>query len=422
MGQSFCYVTLSAYLCLRPRTQKNMTPRDMRKDLIDGELTHVGERPPVTPQLLTLMDHHITTDTPLPPMRFLFRIFSRPCFPRGELVAVAGKAKSGKTFFTSLLMTRAISFCTSDMHGLPIGRWDEAPLRVLWYDTEQSEQSTQEILRDRILRMSEGTWANNARAPDNPAPDMGAALHVFNVRRTPWNQRMALLAEGVAYYQPDLVVVDGVRDLVDDINNGVQAQEAVERLMQLASDVQCCIACVLHQNKGAEDRNLRGWLGTELTNKAFEVYCCEKLMPDRIISVEQTHSRKHDIGQILYFRVDDDGLPVVAETPAAQPAMKQAGERLPPLNQEYIVSHDDNTFDVDLRRLFYDVLKNGALYYTALQQAGMRLLNCHDSGFWNNLFSKARRQGFVQNIRNREGKSMWALPSAPEQREEALPF
>ena len=46
----------------------------------------------------------ITRDKELPPMHFLFRIFGKPCFPRGELVAVTGKAKSGKTLFNSLLM------------------------------------------------------------------------------------------------------------------------------------------------------------------------------------------------------------------------------------------------------------------------------------------------------------------------------
>ncbi|MBR1800440.1 MAG: hypothetical protein IJ767_02960 [Bacteroidaceae bacterium] len=37
-------------------------------------------------------------------MDFLFRIFGKPCLPRGELVALTGKAKSGKTLFASILM------------------------------------------------------------------------------------------------------------------------------------------------------------------------------------------------------------------------------------------------------------------------------------------------------------------------------
>ena len=48
--------------------------------------------------------HRITQQKELPPMDFLFRIFGKPCFPRGELIGVTGKAKSGKTLFTSMLM------------------------------------------------------------------------------------------------------------------------------------------------------------------------------------------------------------------------------------------------------------------------------------------------------------------------------
>ena len=51
-----------------------------------------------------LEQQRITQDKQLPEMNFLFRIFGKPCFPRGELVAVTGKAKSGKTLFTSMLM------------------------------------------------------------------------------------------------------------------------------------------------------------------------------------------------------------------------------------------------------------------------------------------------------------------------------
>ena len=64
--------------------------------------------------------------------------------------------------------------------------------------------------------------------------------------------------------------VDGIRDLVNDINDGVLAQEVMEELLHLATERNCCIVCVLHQNKGSEDHNLRGWIGTELMNKAFE--------------------------------------------------------------------------------------------------------------------------------------------------------
>ena len=52
----------------------------------------------------TLFENRITSETPLKKMEFLFELYKVPCFPRGELVAVAGKAKSGKTSFLSMLM------------------------------------------------------------------------------------------------------------------------------------------------------------------------------------------------------------------------------------------------------------------------------------------------------------------------------
>ena len=47
---------------------------------------------------------HIRRDTILPPIKFLFHIIGKPYFPRGELVAATGKAKSPKTLFNAILM------------------------------------------------------------------------------------------------------------------------------------------------------------------------------------------------------------------------------------------------------------------------------------------------------------------------------
>ena len=215
---------------------------------------------------LLLEEMRITPEKKLPKMDFLFRLFGMPCFPRRELVAITGKAKSGKTFVTSMLMA-----CCQVRDVLSFHREQESPLRVLWYDTEQSDESTQDILKNRIMRMvagKDGVIQTELFVNGDGLP----RIDVFNVRAVEWKLRRKLLIEAVNMCEPDLVIIDGIRDLVNDINDGVLAQEVMEELMHLATDKECCIACVLHQNKSGEDHNLRGWIGTELMNKAFEIF------------------------------------------------------------------------------------------------------------------------------------------------------
>ena len=335
---------------------------------LDAELEHAGEETTLSPQMLLLEQLRITPEKELPKMEFLFRLFGKPCFPRRELVAITGKAKSGKTFVTSMLMA-----CCQAGDVLSFHRETDTPLRLLWYDTEQSDESTQDILKNRILRMT-GITTTNCTNYTN--------ADVFNVRAVEWKQRRALLTEAVRRCKPDLVIVDGIRDLVNDINDGVLAQEVMEELMHLATQAECCIVCVLHQNKSGEDHNLRGWIGTELMNKAFEVYSCEKLLPQRIFSLEQTLTRKYDIEQTMYFEVGDDGLPRGASPDSSQGGEKRGGqERLPQLNSEYILPDTDvkGKCQFDVMRLFLDALRDedevggGELRERVMQLSGIAI-------------------------------------------------
>ena len=355
----------------------------------------------------------ITCDKQLPEMDFLFRIFDSPCFPRGELVAVTGKAKSGKTLFTSMLM----ACCVKD-NIIHQPSSITPPLRCLWYDTEQSEQSTQDILKNRIFRLAQGSLQSKAA---EPSADISPQYDVFNVRSLHYEERLRLFETAVHKYRPDLVLLDGVRDLLADINDGVKAQELVELLMKLAQETGCCLVCVLHQNKGAEDRNLRGWIGTELMNKAFEVYSCEKAKPENIFVVEQTHTRKYDLGELLFFRMDATSeLPVVCDAPTryattngySQYAVQsQSGDKLPHMNREWLCFDEHNKPHPKREELFYEALKAGPLFYSDLQTRVMQLLNC-GTQMWNNMFCEMRDKAVIVRSKNHDGKAVWMLPSS----------
>jgi hypothetical protein len=263
---------------------------------------------PTQQEINELFSERITPETDLPPMLPLFKMFDVPCFYRGELVADCGKAKSGKTFFLSIIMAACLT-----QKALALERYyhtnlrdltDIKPYRVLWLDTEQSQQSTQEILKDRILSLVEES-AQSALS----ASDLDTTFYAFNLRGLGFEKRGKMVDVALRTIKPDICIIDGVKDLMTDINDAVQATFLMEKLMALAKELNCCIVCVLHLNKSEQDRNMRGSIGTELTNKAFEVFQCEMINESDTFKVTHTYSRKQKMKQKLYYRVNDEGLP-----------------------------------------------------------------------------------------------------------------
>lgn len=369
---------------------------------ISEELSKAGQDPVELALLERLEQRRITPDKEIPPMQFLFQMFCRPCFPRGELVAVAGKAKSGKTFVCSILMTLCFR-----QEVLTVRRLEDAPLNVLWFDTEQSEESTQDILKNRIMKMI-------GKPPITDGSE-GGAFNIFNVRADFWQERLPLLETAMRHYKPDLVILDGIRDLVSDINDGIMAQDVIERLMHLASELHCCLACILHQNKGAEDKNLRGWIGTELKNKAFEVYECAK-DADRIFSWHQTDTRKYDIVDKLLYTVDDDGIPQLCSVEQMATATTPGFlDGRPAFNPEYVLSREGREVRLDIPRLFSDAFRPGeSKSAAALQATVMSMCNITSYKFYNSRREEALALGVIVQTKDENNHIAYICPSKPK--------
>lgn len=356
-----------------------------QQQLIQAELQKAGTDPLMAERLRRLELRRITPDKHIPQRRFLFRMFGKPCFPRGELVAVTGRAKSGKTFLTSILMSLCIN-----TESLSIRRIEADPLHLLWFDTEQSEESTQEILRDRVLRM--------CNDPQAVADFLNGHCDVFNVRADFWQDRMPLLEAAILQYRPDLVILDGIRDLVNDINDGVLSQEIIERLMHLASQGECCIVCVLHQNKASEDKNLRGWIGTELTYKSFEVYECEKDAERRSFSWKQVMTRKYDILDTFRFTVNDQGLPELFSDTVLATASKTAVHSQP-INREYMTNGD-----VNIVKVFSVLIPDNDARMRAyeLEKKFRELTNIESRGWYGRVKNQALEELVIEKITQNE--------------------
>ena len=344
----------------------------------------------------------ITSSSEIPPHEFLYTWNGVPCYARGELVAVTGKAKSGKTYLNSLLMAAAgvqgtesgesyspeteersrILSGTTDKAILGLKRIREKPLRVVWIDTEQSADSTHEILRDRIGAMM-GVEASEE------------AYHVFNLRQIRWQDRMTLVLAAIAICMPDLVIFDGIRDVVGDINNYEEAQNTIGQLLKVASEYKTCIVCVLHQNKAAEDKTLRGALGTELQNKSFETYECKKDPETRIFSIQQTATRKYDMSNKIQFCVDKEGLPVgcAAGLEPEQASHADIG-RQGGFNGEYVGADGK----IDKAKLFGYILQGGSLAWNDLRAKLMQTAHIRSVHFAETLMQEARDGGLMQTL------------------------
>ena len=401
----------------------NNTLKDI--DPISEALTHAGESSAVSPTLARMFQRELTPDMQLPPMEFLMRLFGEPCFPRRELVAITGRAKSGKTFVMSIIMLMGVIDRI-----LQFERDGKEPLKVLWFDTEQSKQSTLDIIQNRIVEMY-----HRKVDPDTPFPN--ECLRTFNVRFDNCEMRRQGFLELVPFIKPDLVILDGIRDLVTDINDGAEAQRIMEEMLALAQANNCCIIAVLHQNKSGESRDPRGWLGTELLNKAFDVFATEKMKIQDgqgtrfVFKLEQLYTRKYDIEQQLYFQVDEDGLPFETEAPLMPVYMSStstadsSGEERPSLNDDYVVHHLNGDWDMDVEKLFRDAFEgNQTLTGAALRYKVKTLANIATNRLYNNCLEKVMKMNLMEKKKDDYGRITYTLnvvkPQDPVQSE--LPF
>lgn len=319
----------------------------------------------------------ITSQSEVTPHRFLYQWDGKPCFARGELVALTGKAKSGKTYMASILM--ALAEATPVMG---LSRTEE-PYSVLWIDTEQSEDSTKEILCTRLATMM-------GHVPDDDR------FAVYNLRQEDWQNRLEIVETTIALHKPDLVIFDGIRDVVGDINDYQQAQNVLTKLLSIASWSDACIVCVLHQNKALEDKTLRGALGTELQNKSFETYECTKDIDTHVITVRQTATRKYDITAKLTFTVDNNGLPVqsFAATSVTSKSFTPIYD-ISPLNPAYLTPEGK----IDHVKLFGYILQNGKrMSWLQLKAVVMKVANIKSFTFADTVIKEACVKGVIRCI------------------------
>jgi hypothetical protein len=210
----------------------------------------------------------------------------------GNILTIVGKAKSRKTFFLSLLVS---SFLNREKNNdifrtnLPIDK-----NKILLFDTEQSNADAQAIFGRVKSQIKDQSLEN---------------FEVLGLRSLSPIERLSFIEETINNVEGVfLVIIDGIRDLVSDINNANEATMITHKLMKWSGSRKLHIINVIHQNK--IDNNARGHLGTELVNKSESVISIEK--KNEVSIVKQLQLRGKDF-KTFAFSINEYGTPFLID-------------------------------------------------------------------------------------------------------------
>ena len=259
----------------------------------------------------------------------------------GNFSASIGKAKSKKTFNVSAIVAAALKNGTVLRY---VAELPEEKRKILYVDTEQSPYHCLKVMK-RILRM--------AGLPDDRDNEH---LEFLALRKYTPEQRIRIVEQAI-YNTPDigLVIIDGIRDMVYDINSPGESTRIISKLMQWTDDRQIHIHTILHQNKG--DENARGHIGTELNNKAETVLQITKSQQDGNISeVKAMHIRDREFDPFA-FRINDSALPEAVDGYVFKQPSQDRGFPLAELTEQQHRTALENGFGKQVIYGYENVLK-----------------------------------------------------------------
>ena len=272
----------------------------------------------------------ITTATEVEAEQPALRVDGVGFFAIDDIHGVKAKQKQGKT--------TALKICVAALLKGQMFRVRselQEPL-VLWLDTEQKRADVKLIISD-IQRMT---------ALDDAYIDRH--LRLYPLRRMNYETLMDDTRLLIGRHRPQVVIIDGVVEFVASFNDEVMSRQLIHDLLVLCEEQHCAIVNVLHENKSADDRNMRGHLGTVLSQAAGTVLECNKSRQG-VITVSCSDPR-HGSTPPWSFRFDQDGCIVDADA-ERQTEKQKARERSLQQKQEAKEKADSQRLDIVLRMI-----------------------------------------------------------------------
>lgn len=240
-----------------------------------------------------------------PEPRFLLEYGGIPFSPLGGIQAITGHQKNGKTFLMCQFMAAILSggntermrsyLPTLKIHEPTRQSLSQEPT-VLYIDTEMEKLNTVKVVRRVQWLCGWNFDEHNTR------------LNVLWLRAEDSNAiRWGKTKQAIIETRPTAIFLDGIRDVIGDFNDNKESSSLISECMKIATDMDCCIWAVLHENPNTD--KMRGHLGTELSNKVTDTFVSIKEKKNDMITftVKQIDARGKDVDDWKYEITGDAG-------------------------------------------------------------------------------------------------------------------
>ena len=227
-----------------------------------------------------------------------------PVITLGNLQSVKAKAKNGKTMFLSIIMSALIKG-----ECLGITRLTGDDTKVLFFDNEQHVNTTANVVKRVHYLCGLSMEENDER------------MITYCLTPMEVDKRLEFIVEAIRKERPKVAFVDGIADLIWDINDLVLSEKCVDTLYKVAQECNTAVLCVLHENKA--DSNMRGHLGTILLKSGTDTFEVKRIEKSQNFQVSHTETRFKPAAD-FYFSVDEHGVPCEYN---GDPIDKQQGKK-----------------------------------------------------------------------------------------------
>lgn len=251
------------------------------------------------------------------------------CAPVTGLMVVSGQSGNGKTQTFVLLMA---AYLGAEVEGIEL-IWQRPVRKILYVDTEMERGNTQLVVA-RVAQLCECQMQ-----------DLADRVAVLRLRdEEDHNMIWRKILKAIYEEKPDVVMLDGMLDIIGDFNDNKEAHKTIRKVMKLADHYNIPMWVVMHQNPGST--KMVGHEGSFIERKGTMVLYTSKMTDDESnrkyhFEVKNGKQRGEDIIPLKFhmevFRLPDGNLNAYPVPGLLQAEIPATVEKIDPMT----ISRDD---------------------------------------------------------------------------------